>query len=93
MIAAGGHPPVGVRGALTVGPQSNVRVDKRPAGFLGFARKQQMHDGSTDAPVVVGSEEHKQLFCRWFLDSHDPYRAEEISWPDVAQNAERPRAE
>jgi hypothetical protein len=31
----------------------------------------------------IGSEEHKTLFCRVFVDTHQPYRPEEIPWPDL----------
>jgi hypothetical protein len=33
--------------------------------------------------VVIGSEEHKALFCRAFLDTHDPYDPQRIDWPEV----------
>ena len=35
----------------------------------------------------IGSEGHKWLFCRMFLDTHDPYKAAEISWPVLPQDA------
>lgn len=31
--------------------------------------------------VRPGTEEHKELFCRGFIDSHKPFRPEELSWP------------
>jgi hypothetical protein len=31
----------------------------------------------------IGSEEHKGLFCRMLLDTHDPYRPAVISWPKL----------
>jgi len=33
--------------------------------------------------IRLGSEEHKQVFCRFFLDTHDPYRPEDIAWPEL----------
>jgi hypothetical protein len=33
--------------------------------------------------TVVGSEEHKRLFCRTFIDTHDKYKVSEIVWPDI----------
>jgi hypothetical protein len=33
--------------------------------------------------IQIGSEEHKTLFCRTFVDTHDPFRPEEIAWPDM----------
>lgn len=34
-------------------------------------------------PIRIGSEEHKALFCRVFVETHDPFKAEEIAWPDL----------
>src|SRR5499427_7644761 len=33
--------------------------------------------------LVLGSEEHKKLLCRTFIDTHDPFKPEEIRWPDL----------
>jgi hypothetical protein len=33
--------------------------------------------------LVIGSPEHKALFCRSFLDTHDPFQPSEIRWPDL----------
>jgi hypothetical protein len=35
----------------------------------------------------VGSEAHKILFCRTFLDSYDPYKPAVIDWPKLAPDA------
>jgi hypothetical protein len=35
----------------------------------------------------IGSEEHKALFCRMFLDSYDPYKPAIIDWPKLAPDA------
>lgn len=35
----------------------------------------------------IGSEEHKTLFCRMFLDSYDPYKPAVIDWPELAPDA------
>lgn len=34
-------------------------------------------------PIVVGSDEHKLLLCRVFVETHDPYKPGEIVWPDL----------
>ena len=34
-----------------------------------------------DVRVKLGSPEHKTLFCRTMLDTHDPYRPALIDWP------------
>jgi hypothetical protein len=33
--------------------------------------------------LILGSEEHKTLLCRTFIDTHDPFKPEEIRWPDL----------
>jgi hypothetical protein len=32
-------------------------------------------------PVVIGTEAHKNLFCRTLLDTFDPYRPAVLNWP------------
>jgi hypothetical protein len=40
--------------------------------------------------LVLGSEEHKKLLCRTFIDTHDPFRPEDIRWPELdAEGLER----
>lgn len=34
-------------------------------------------------PVRIGSPEHKALFCGSFVDTHDPFKPEEIAWPEL----------
>jgi hypothetical protein len=33
--------------------------------------------------LKIGSEEHKELLCRMFIDTHDPFKPAEIRWPDL----------
>jgi hypothetical protein len=43
-----------------------------------------------DLPVLkFGSEEHKRVFCRMLLDTHDPYRPAVIPWPKLEEEAFR----
>jgi len=37
----------------------------------------------TYAHVRPGSEEHKRIFCREFVATHDPFKPSEIHWPDL----------
>jgi hypothetical protein len=37
--------------------------------------------------ITLGTEQHKQLFCRMLLDSHDPYKPAVIDWPKLDENA------
>lgn len=33
--------------------------------------------------LVVGSQEHKELFCRFFVDTHVAYEPAAIQWPEI----------
>ncbi|MGD9764403.1 MAG: ferritin-like domain-containing protein [Candidatus Binatia bacterium] len=33
--------------------------------------------------ITIGSEEHKELFCRVFIDTHDPYDPAKVAWPEL----------
>jgi hypothetical protein len=33
--------------------------------------------------MKIGSDEHKELFCRSFMTSHDPYEPERLPWPEL----------
>ncbi|TKC81236.1 ferritin-like domain-containing protein [Trinickia terrae] len=35
-------------------------------------------------PVRIGSDEHKQMFCRMLLETHNPYKPAVIDWPPLA---------
>ena len=37
--------------------------------------------------IRVGSEEHKRLFCRTFIDTHDPFQPSEIVWPEMDEES------
>jgi hypothetical protein len=37
--------------------------------------------------ITLGTEQHKQLFCRMLIDSHDPYKPAVIAWPKLAPDA------
>ena len=41
--------------------------------------------GAEPGRLVVGSDAHKQLFCRMLLETHDPYNPADIAWPELAQ--------
>ena len=40
-----------------------------------------------EAPIVVGSDAHKTLFCRTLLDTFDPYRPAVLDWPPLDAEA------
>jgi hypothetical protein len=35
----------------------------------------------------IGSDEHKQTFCRSFIETHRPFRPNDIAWPDLDPEA------
>ena len=35
----------------------------------------------------IGSPEHKELLCRFFLDTHDPYTPAGLAWPKLDEDA------
>ena len=43
--------------------------------------------------LKIGSSEHKELLCRMFIETHDPFKPTEIQWPDLdAENLARLKA-
>jgi hypothetical protein len=38
-----------------------------------------------DDAVEIGSEAHKRLFCRQFIDSHTDFTPETLPWPDLTE--------
>lgn len=37
--------------------------------------------------VRIGSNEHKQLFCRTFIDTHEPFDPDTLAWPELDATA------
>jgi hypothetical protein len=42
---------------------------------------------SESGPIVLGSEAHKEAFCRMLIDTHNPYRPSIVDWPALAPEA------
>ncbi|AIP65605.2 hypothetical protein [Burkholderia thailandensis] len=38
-------------------------------------------------PVQIGSDAHKQMFCKMLLDTHNPYKPAVIDWPALPPEA------
>ncbi|MDP7148635.1 MAG: hypothetical protein QGI90_08080 [Nitrospinaceae bacterium] len=36
-----------------------------------------------DVYMDWGSKEHKELLCRFFIETHKPFSPEELPWPDL----------
>jgi hypothetical protein len=49
-----------------------------------FARTWQSHEGG---PITLGSEAHKQAFCRMLIETHNPYRPSIVDWPALEPEA------
>jgi hypothetical protein len=45
------------------------------------------HD--TPGSIRIGSDEHRKMFCRMLLDTHDPYRPAVLDWPKLQFDALR----
>jgi hypothetical protein len=41
-----------------------------------------------DGPIRYGSDEHKRLFCKTLLDTHNPYKPAVIDWPKLDKETE-----
>lgn len=46
-----------------------------------------MTTASLAAPLAIGSPEHRDLLCSFFVDTHDPYKPADIKWPDLPKDA------
>jgi hypothetical protein len=42
---------------------------------------------ASERSLTIGSEEHKALFCRMLLETHNPYKPAVIEWPALAPDA------
>ena len=65
------------RGAL-IDVRTTVEVADRSA------RTWQSHESG---PVTLGSEAHKQAFCRMLIETHNPYRPSIVDWPTLEPEA------
>lgn len=39
--------------------------------------------------LVIGSPEHRELLCRFFIDTHKPFKPSELKWPDLDESARK----
>jgi hypothetical protein len=44
-------------------------------------------EAGRSGPIVLGSEAHKEAFCRMLIDTHNPYRPSVVDWPVLAPEA------
>src|ERR1700754_2165487 len=56
-------------------------------GADSFAATDKTTSTIVPGPFRLGSEAHKQAFCRMLLDTHDPYRPAVMPWPELDEAA------
>src|SRR5260221_4686958 len=39
--------------------------------------------------IRIGSPEHKELFCRFFIDTYRPFKPSELPWPDLDEGSKQ----
>jgi len=47
----------------------------------------QENNGYRKPRLLIGSEAHKQLFCRTFMESHERYEPAELPWPTLDERS------
>ena len=59
-----------------------------PSSSVAAADHAMRHwSASPPGPIRIGSDEHKRLFCRMLLETHNPYRPAVIDWPGLPPEA------
>ena len=58
-----------------------------PAAVGAADRAARNWTADATGPIILGSEEHKQAFCRMLLDTHNPYRPSVVDWPILEPEA------
>lgn len=67
--------------SIPTGPRRKFPARRRPRE--GGNRWNERRSGTRGNRIRVGSEEHRNLLCATFLQTHDPFRPEEIAWPEL----------
>lgn len=78
------------KGELTKArPIATLRhLSNSPQKQMNAVNRSPVADPSMSAvPLKIGSEEHKQAFCRMLLDTFNPYKPAIIEWPELAPDA------
>src|ERR1700737_3385083 len=67
--------------------RGEARLTLDPAAVHAADRAARIWEASQTGPIVLGSEAHKQAFCRMLLDTHNPYRPSIVDWPILEREA------
>src|SRR5712672_266621 len=67
--------------------RGEVRLTLDPAAVRAADRAARIWEADQPGPIVLGSEAHKQAFCRMLLDTHNPYRPSVVDWPILDREA------
>jgi len=68
-------------------PAEGASVDESALADQHAALRHWTHD--TPGLIRIGSDEHREMFCRMLLDTHDPYRPAVLDWPKLEPDALR----
>jgi hypothetical protein len=50
-------------------------------------RAARVWEAGQSGPIALGSQAHKEAFCRMLLDTHNPYRPSVVDWPTLEPEA------
>src|SRR6202049_4565611 len=67
--------------------RGEARLTLDPAAVRAADRAARIWEAGQPGPIVLGSEAHKQAFCRMLLDTHNPYRPSIVDWPILEPEA------
>jgi len=70
---------------MTSSPGDAVAIDG--AAVAAADRTARHWTGTPAGPVRIGSDEHRTLFCRMLLDTHNPYKPRVLDWPKLEPEA------
>jgi hypothetical protein len=67
--------------AIERGEAPPIKLDA--AAIRAADRAARVWEAGECGPIILGSEAHKQAFCRMLLDTHNPYRPSIVDWPPL----------
>jgi hypothetical protein len=62
-------------------------LDLNAAEVRAADRAARTWEAAERGPIVLGSETHKQAFCRMLIETHNPYRPSIVDWPVLDPDA------